>query len=51
MLNWFWGFELTANVRCGLIKSILVLMFLPINSSAGVRFVTVWGVDLKEVEN
>ena len=51
MLNWFGGFELTPNVRCGLIKSILVLMFLPINNSAGVRFVTVWGVDLKEVEN
>ena len=41
-----WGFALTPNVRCGLIRSILLLMFLPINISAGIRFVTVWGVDL-----
>ena len=40
------GFELTSNVSCGSIKSILVLMFLPINISAIVWFVTVWGVHL-----
>ena len=32
------GFELASYVRCGLIKSILIQMFLPINISTGVRF-------------
>ena len=45
-----WGFELTSNVCC-LIKPVLVLLFLSMNISAGVRFVTLWYVDLLKIQS